>query len=133
MKLLVVASGFVLFLFKSTAGTQCYQCKDKSSHTRCEDVAVETCEPDSSYCATISYVERNSESYVQKACVPKVELACKVGKYVKLGPDPSGRMSSLLCCEGDLCNSSNKLTNQNVLFYAISLSCVFSLVEFLFN
>ena len=133
MKLLVVASVFVLCFFKSTAGLQCYQCKDENPYSKCEDIIVKTCEPEPSYCTTISYVERNGESYVQKACAPKVLLACKVGENVKLGPDPSGRMSSLHCCEGDLCNSSNKLTYKKALFYAISLSCVFSLVEFLLN
>ena len=133
MKWLMVASVFVLCFFKSTVGLQCYQCKEENKDTRCEDIIIKTCEPGSSYCATLSHVEKSVESYVQKACVPKEQRVCKVGETFELGPDPGDRKGSLFCCEGDLCNSSNKLTNQNALFYAISLSCVFSLVEFMLN
>ena len=130
MKLLVVASVFVLCFFGSTAGLQCYQCKDENPYSKCEDIIVKTCEPESVYCAT---AEKSGESDVRKGCVPKGYDVCKVGEKVIIGTDPSGKNISLLCCEGDLCNSSKKLTYNNALFYAISLSCVFSLVEFLFN
>ena len=133
MKLLVVASGFVLCLFGSTAGTQCYQCKDTTPSSRCEDIITKTCEPESSYFATISYVERNGESYVQKACVPKVQDVCKVDETVQLGPDPNGTVRSLLCCEGSLCNSSGKLNDKNILFYSILAICVLSMIDYLFN
>ena len=133
MKFLVVASVFVLCFFGSTAGLQCYECKDMTPDTRCEETIIKTCEPGFTYCATLWKVEKSGETTVQKACVPENQSMCKIGETVKVGPNPAGVKGSLLCCEVNLCNSSIKLTNLNAPFYAIALSCVFSLVEFLFN
>ena len=131
MKLLVVASVFVLCFFGSTVGLKCYQCKDESISSRCEETIIKTCPPEFGYCGTLSLVEKSGDSYVQKACVPTTNRVCELGEPTELGEDPLGRAATLLCCEGNLCNSSNKLTYKNALLYAFLLGCVFSLVNFL--
>ena len=135
MKFLVVVSFCFLCFLGSTVGLQCYQCVDKSPHTRCKNVAVETCGPDKSdkYCATASYVDKSGESDVRKGCMPKVQDVCKVDEIVKLGPGSNGKVGSLLCCEGSLCNSSNKLNYQNTLLYAILLGSITSMINYLLN
>ena len=135
MKLLLVFTlVFGFCLFGSTVGLQCYQCKDISLNTKCEEIIIQTCGPEVGYCGTLSLVEKSGESIVQKGCIPKSQdVLCKIGETVEVDPDPKGRKGSLLCCEGNLCNSSNKLYNGNILFIAIVLGCIYSVAGWMFN
>ena len=134
MKFLTVVSFCFLCLLGSTVGLQCYQCKDITPGSRCKETAIITCGLDHSdkYCATYSFVE-NNETVVQKACVLKEQDVCKIGESVKVDLDSKIKGGSLLCCEGNLCNSSNKLSGKNTLFYPTLAVCILSLISYLIN
>ena len=131
MKFFAVFLIFVLCFLGSTVGLQCYQCKDKSPHTKCEEYVAETCEFPA-YCGILSFVDESGDNVVRKGCTFKPGENCKINEAVEVDA-PSGEKGSLYCCEGNLCNKSNKLTYKTALFYSILFSCIFSLFNFMKN
>ena len=136
MKLLLLFALVIGFaFFSSTLAHQCNECADESG--KCSSLKPVTCdEPSQSqkYCGTMTIKNQNGETAVMKSCVPENEANCKPGITVtKNHPEMEGVKATLLCCEGNLCNSSSKLYNGNVLFIAILLGCIYSVVGWLFN
>ena len=136
MKLLLLfALVFGFAFFGLTLAHQCNECADKSE--KCSTVKPATCDQSSQsqkYCGTMTIEKQNGKTTVMKSCVPKNEARCKPGIAVtEYHPEIKGLKATLLCCEGNLCNGSKKLYNGNVLFIAIVLGCVYSVVGLLFN
>ena len=68
---------------------------------------------------------------IMKSCVENYnEARCMPGIAVSNNhPEMKDVKGTILCCEGNLCNSSNKLYNGNVLFIAVLLGCIYGISE----
>ena len=131
---LIILSALILFL-SITEGLECYSCADFSSDHVCTVPTTENCtdSPNINYskqfCATISYskhevAENCSGDCIAKGCLPLFfEGKCKTSETFEL---PFGNIS---CCQGDLCSSSVKISDQNdflcAIFLLISLFILF--------
>ena len=139
MKLLVFCSVLIIYFASPTAALKCYECDDLQNDDRpvCKNPRVATCGSDMSqtYCANIwndpraNYCNGNCS---EKMCVPlKMEYSCD-GYYNHV--IHQGNLVELFCCQGDLCNGSDKLSNQmNVFLCAVVFSCFHGLVVYLWN
>ena len=114
MQLLAFAFIFCFAILGSTVGHQCNECADK--YGKCSILKPVTCLPLESqkYCGTITVVNENGETQMDKSCVPNIGAACKPGVAVDVTDHhPTGMKSTFHCCEGNLCNSSNKFMGIN--------------------
>ena len=146
MKFLMIL--FVLTNFLSaTKGLECYLCWDYAPHSSsyCTNPTTMNCSDspihDNQYCATYSfdkeheYFKNCKGNCLMKSCVTsKTEQKCKISETFELS-NSDGVSAKVSCCQGDLCNglaedsnSSNKLSNQNILFYAFLFNYIICLV-----
>ena len=85
--MLVFTLVFGFCFFGSTVALQCYQCKDITLNTKCEEIIIKACGPEFGYCGTLSLVEKDKK-IVQKICIPKEQDVCKMGETVQNDKDP---------------------------------------------
>ena len=141
MKLLVLCSVLIVHLLSPTSGLKCYGCDDSTEGLSCKNRLITTCgvNQSQSYCGKFNYVGTkyrfqycNGNCSI-KVCMPlKLEQVCKLSNTFELPRDPDFKSATAFCCQGDLCNSSGKLSNRNkALFYAVVFSFVYSLVCYL--
>ena len=146
MKLLVFCSVLIIYFASPTAALKCYECDDlhedrqKNPSLTCKNPSVTTCGADKSqkYCEKASYLDESGVRFkhcngtcIKKSCMRlDREFICGDPKqYVDIAVS-----ANLFCCQGDLCNGSDKLSNQmNVLLCAVVFSCFHSLVVNLWN
>ena len=84
------------------------------------------------YCAKLVYGQMDFDplrycdgNCTVKGCVPKqAQQLCESETFNLYLFSGTG-----YCCEGDLCNSSNKIYKKNTLFYATILACTLSCVK----
>ena len=144
MKLLVFCSVLIICFASPTAALKCYECDDMQKYDQpiCKNPSVTTCGADMSqtYCAKISTVGTEERfkycngNCSQRGCMPlNKEYTCeRSNNYVM--HDKFGNSGTLFCCQGDLCNGSDKLSNQmNVFLCAVVFSCLHGLVVYLWN
>merc|ERR1719317_643951 len=132
MKLLFgFALSFCFTAFGLASGHQCYNCHDMPLDSNCRSPEYVTCNEkrdSQKYCATTTVVYEG-KTHIGKSCVLKNEPKCKPGIAVTVNsPEVEGLKVTLLCCEGNLCNGSNKLYNGNFLFIAVLLGCIYGIL-----
>lgn len=131
MKLLVLVSVLLVCFFVEAAGLKCYECTNLESFDGCQ-AEVTDCGPDMSqkYCVTVDFEQAGERrtnicgrNCVWKTCVNKVEPErCVSGAFnnsLVSWDDPVKGM--VYCCEGDLCNNSNKMCKKSIIPYAVVL------------
>ena len=148
MKLLVLFSILIVCLLSPTFGLQCYRCNNFIDGQSCKTPNITICGVDSRgvkesqiYCGKSSMVGTKGRfQYCNGNCSVKTcisleeEQMCESSNTFELPADASGTSGTAFCCQGDLCNSSGKLSNQiKDLLFAVVFSCVYSLVGFLLN
>ena len=144
MKLLMIVYVFTYF-FIATEGIECYICADHSSMDVCSKPTIKNCtsspEYSNQFCATFAFdkehelFENCSGNCLMKDCMFQfLEHRCKISEPFELS-SRDGISANVSCCQGDLCNgsvddgnSSNKLSNQNILFYAFLFNYIICLV-----
>ena len=87
-QLLVFTLVFGFCFFGSTVALQCYQCKDITLNTKCEEIIIKACGPEFGYCGTISWQKISGETIVKKNCFPKRQDVFKIGETVEADLDP---------------------------------------------
>ena len=132
MKLLFVFALFFCFaVFGSAAGHQCYKCGDMSS--KCSSLKNVTCDEkwySQKYCETTTVAVQGVTTIFKSCVLNNNEARCMPGIAVSNNhPEMKDVKGTILCCEGNLCNSSNKLYNGNVLFIAVLLGCIYGISE----
>ena len=138
MKLLVLCSVLIIHLLSSTSGLKCYDCNDLAEGQSCKAQNITTCGflYSDTYCgkADITGTDEpfkycNGNCSV-KTCMPlEEEHKCGSSNTFEIPADDSGISGTAFCCQGDLCNNSDKLSNQiKVVFCAVVFSYVYSLV-----
>ena len=130
MKLLVFILVLTVCFISATLGLHCYQCADEttnlvSSSYDCDKPHIKSCSSEEDYC--LKTVMRSKWFYgEEKRCASSSEgELCKLSSTFPSSLIGAGPEGTVHCCQGDLCNSSSKLSNQNVLFYAIIFELFF--------
>ena len=113
-------------LCSPTFGLECYSCDDASPGVSCDEPTRMTCLPGEEYCGKIVITTSKLYGKVVKLCLTSVVNQCEL---TPSNQNLSGETGTVHCCQGDLCNGSSKLSNQNFLFYAVGLSCFYILVN----
>ena len=139
MKLLRLVSVLLFHFFSKAFCLKCYECLNLYRVDGCKQPQVTTCGPESSqnFCEKFDYDRTNTYPFKYcngnctiKGCIPDFfDQLCEESTTSNLSKIQKG---TGYCCEGDLCNCSNKMYNQNILFYSIVFVCTFDLVEYLF-
>ena len=138
MKLLVFCSILIIYFASPTAALICYECDDMHDKDMptCRNEKIVSCGANTSqtYCGKGTYYEDEHFNWCigncnKKGCIPlENEYECEASNSYEVSD------GMIFCCQGDLCNSSDKLSNQmNVLFCAVVFSCFHSLVAYLWN
>jgi len=148
MKLLVFCSVLIIYFASPTAALKCYECDDMQNDDRpiCKNPSVMTCgaEMSQTYCGIgsivgieeIPYYKKCNGTCITKSCMPlNMEYRCEgPTNWAQQNYDGMGYSLELFCCRGDLCNGSDKLSNQmNVFLCAVVFSCFHGLVVYLWN
>ena len=123
---LVFIAFLCFFLCSPTFGLECYSCNEASSGGSCNEPTRTTCLSGEEYCGKIVLTTSKLYGKVVKLCLPSVDNQCE---STPTDQNPSEKSGTVHCCRGDLCNGSSKLSNQNVLLYAVALSCFYILVN----
>ena len=142
MKLLVFCSVLIIYFASPTAALKCYKCTDmREDGPICNNPSITTCgaEMSQTYCAKsltagISELFKNCNgTCITKSCVSlEAEYRCEGSTNYKV--HRMGNSLELFCCQGDLCNGTDRLSNQmNVLLCAVVFSCFHGLVVYLWN
>ena len=118
-----------VYFISATSGLKCYVCNDGHPDVSCDKPSIKNCFPGEEYCTKVFMTSEADYGKVVKHCAPKTQH-CKSSSSFPVPPNSGGTTGTVHCCQGDLCNSSGKLSNQNFLFYAIVLSCFFSLFNY---
>ena len=85
MKLLLVFTlVFGFCFFGSTVALQCYQCKDITLNTKCEEIIIKACGPEFGYCGTLSLVEKVANQLFKKVVFQRGKTCAKQAKQLKL-------------------------------------------------
>ena len=137
MKLFLIVSVLLIHAFSETDCLKCYVCSTLNSlDDDCGQPNVTTCGPDMSqkYCGKAVYGQMDFDplrycdgNCTEKGCVPKeYQQFCEsiIFNLSQVSLNGTG-----YCCEGDLCNSSNKIYKKNTLFYATILACTLNCVK----
>jgi len=143
MKLLVFCSVLIIYFASPTAALKCYQCDDfRDDGPICNNPRVMTCgaEMSQTYCGKaieVGIEERFKNcngTCISKSCMGlNREYWCE-GPTNYVMHDKVGTSATIFCCQGDLCNGSDKLSNQmNVLLCAVVFSCFHGIVVYLWN
>jgi len=131
MEFLKFVSFLIVCFLSTTVGLKCYTCKDNFPNMACDKPSIVICEQHEQFCGKVvltgndTYLENCTGNCVSKTCLPKSEGNCKPSEAFHLQSDSKqkGRAGKLYCCQGDLCNSSVKLSHQNKLLYTAVLIC----------
>ena len=95
-----------VFIFTETSGHKCYSCNENFKDQSCKNPTIHTCPSDfnQNFCATILFKRKpNEPQKFAKSCVPNGhEFYCK----------SDSAKDWMVCCEGELCNNSNKLSSK---------------------
>ena len=111
MKLLLVSIVFFC-VFSSAFALKCYQCDyNKSGDLACNHPKQVVCQRGLEMCLTWSVSHRGTRA-VSKSCSPK----CSQMKY---STNILGVETKFGCCRGNLCNSSEHVYSNKILFSAV--------------
>ena len=120
MKLLLVSVLLVCFLSKASC-IECFECTERNILDDCKQTEITTCGPETSqkYCLIADYerVDEDELRYCNKNCTYKgciekeYEKFCESGTF-NISQAISDWKGTVYCCEGNLCNSANKLYNK---------------------
>ena len=120
MKLILLVL-VLLFCFISNAdGLECYECLN--SFTECKQTKITTCGTDESqkHCVKVDLERTDIDplrycngNCIYKGCIEKeYEKFCESGTF-NITQAISVLKGTAYCCEGNLCNSANKVYNKN--------------------
>ena len=118
MKFFVI-SILVFFLCGSAFGLKCYECNKEQSTVACNHPEVVVCGVGMEMCAEVS-ISFNGKKGVGKYCAPK----CPIMQY---SADFLGAKLDVNCCQGNLCNASEKVSKNKLLFSAVAVYAFFKL------
>ena len=122
MKFFVIS--VLLFFFCGSAfSLKCYECNEgvtyKGNDTVCYHPEEIVCGVGMEMCAKKS-VSVNGQKFVSKGCFPKCAKMQFSGKIL-------GVQTDINCCQGNLCNGSEKVSKNKLLFSAVAVYAFFKL------
>ena len=122
MKFFVI-SVLLFFHCGSAFSLKCYECNEGVSYKRNDTVCYH---PEEIVCVvgmemcTKKSVFVNGRKVVSKGCVPKcAKMQFSVNVF--------GAQTDINCCQGDLCNGSEKVSKNKLLFSAVAVYAFFKL------
>ena len=141
MKLLVIVFVYAHFL-SITEGLECYSCIDFYSDAVCTEPTTEDCIDlprlySNKFCFKLSFNKTHDANHtwdvhnncsgdcIGKGCLPSfLEGKCKTSETFDF------QLGKVSCCQGDLCNGTVKLSDQNVLLFVLLINLFILVVNY---